>query len=253
MTNPQRRYQPDSYSSGGYYQSNTRNDYQSQGSRAYDCCSRPSPQSHQPSKLRRQDDSRFPYGRPAMNAPQTYRTAPTYGTSTFGTYILPLEAQGKYRTMDPTKCRCKCCPHPSSISHSQDERRYPETPYLKPASKTNTRVSAPFNQRSSSSNSLPRSSRSRRNPQGRYVIDVQDKSDSSLRHEYGPSYPISLDPCASSASIAAFLVPDKRRAKVVVHWDDGKTETLDDGIPMKELIRYAEYLEVKEKKTVHWA
>ncbi|KAM0548114.1 hypothetical protein ACHAPJ_010035 [Fusarium lateritium] len=176
------------------------------------------------SRSRREDNDRFSRTRRASQA--------TPSPSTYGTYILPLKTQGEYRTLDPTKCTCKCCPHPTSVAHCHDnQRRNPDT--------------------LSSNGSRP--VRNRRNSEGRYVIDVVDKSKGSLRREHGPSYPISLNPRASCDRIASFLAPDKRHAKVIVHWDNGKTEKLDKQIPMEELIRYAEYLEIKEVKRVHWA
>ncbi|KAF4970671.1 hypothetical protein FSARC_2302 [Fusarium sarcochroum] len=182
------------------------------------------PQKEEYSRSRREDDDGFSHTRRASQA--------TPSTSTYGTYILPLKAQGEYRTMDPMKCTCKCCPHPTSVAHRHDnQRRNPDM--------------------SSSNGSRP--VRNRRNSEGRYVIDVVDKSKGSLQHEHGHSYPISLNPRASCDRVVSFLAPDKRHAKVVVHWDNGKTEKLDNQIPMEELIRHAEYLEVKEVKRVHWA
>ncbi|UPK98624.1 hypothetical protein LCI18_009559 [Fusarium solani-melongenae] len=213
---------------------------------------------------RRSEGNRVPHGREASRTPR----------STYGTYILPLEAQGQYRTMDPTKCGCNCCPHPTSVSGGH-EHRYQETPN----SRSSMRPSSNGHQRSSSSryrssdnysnpnhnhdshdshssrsstNSLPNFSRKRRNSQGRYLVDVVDKSTGSLNREYGRFYPISLNQHSSSASVEAFLVPDGRRAKVIVHWGNGQTERLGSGIPMQELLRHADYLEVKDKKQVHW-
>ncbi|KAJ4248672.1 hypothetical protein NW762_012509 [Fusarium torreyae] len=182
------------------------------------------PQREEYSRSRREDNDRYSHTRRASQA--------TRNSSTYGTYILPLKTQGEYRTMDPTKCTCKCCPHPTSVTHCHDnQRRNPDI--------------------SSSNGSRP--VHNRRNSEGRYVIDVVDKSKGSLRREHGHTYPISLNPRASCDHVASFLAPDKRHARVVVHWDNGKTEKLDKQIPMGELIRHAEYLEVKEVKRVHWA
>jgi hypothetical protein len=62
-----------------------------------------------------------------------------------------------------------------------------------------------------------------------------------------------LSTTASVASVLSFLAPDQRRAKVVVHWKDGDRETLNNKVPMEEIRRCAEYLQVKDKKRVHWA
>ncbi|EEU44090.1 uncharacterized protein NECHADRAFT_74136 [Fusarium vanettenii 77-13-4] len=162
---------------------------------------------------RRSEGNRVPHGREAQRTPR----------STYGTYILPLEAQGQYRTMDPTK----------NDNHN-DDHDYDD------------------NHSRTSTNSLPNFSRKRRNSQGRYLVDVVDKSTGSLNREYGRFYPISLNQHSTSSSVEAFLVPDGRRAKVIVHWGNGQTERLGSGIPMQELLRHADYLEVKDKKQVHW-
>ncbi|KAM0351600.1 hypothetical protein ACHAPU_002609 [Fusarium lateritium] len=151
--------------------------------------------------------------------------------STYGTYILPLESRGEYRTMDPTKCTCNCCPHPSSIAHNH--KNHSRTPGLRHNDK--------------------KQMRNKCTSEGRYLIQVKDRSKGSLNRENGPSYPISLNPRTSCDRVALFLAPDKRHAKVIVHWDDGRIENLGKQVPMDELIRHGEYLEVKEVKRVHWA
>jgi hypothetical protein len=97
------------------------------------------------------------------------------------------------------------------------------------------------------------SRRSKRTSDGRYLIQVIDKSRSALNRENGPTYPIPFNPRASCDRIASFLAPEKRYAKVVVHWDNGRVQRLDNQISMEDLIRHAEFLEVKEIKSVHWA
>ncbi|KAG5660978.1 hypothetical protein KAF25_002621 [Fusarium avenaceum] len=164
-----------------------------------------------------------------INSGRASQAAPR--ASTYGTYILPLKSQGEYRTADPTKCSCNCCPHPMSIAHNHNNhRRTPDMRHNGTKSRRNTC-----------------------NSEGRYLIQVKDKSTGLLNRENGPSYPISLNPRTSCDRIASFLAPDKRHAKVIVHWDDGRMENLGKQIPMDELIRHAEYLEVKEVKRVHWA
>ncbi|KAM5343150.1 hypothetical protein ACJ41O_014116 [Fusarium nematophilum] len=261
MTYSHRRYDPSpsSFSSSRSSRRQSRSHVSDHGqrtsSRAFDCCSRGSRTCSEP---RRDERKRYAYDGRASSSSQASRmhAAPP---STYGTYIWPLEAaQGQhYRTMDPTRCRCNCCPHPSSISQQQgyhDKRRCPDATNGWPRSSTARPApsSAHRSGNSSSSSSAAKPSSSRRSSSGRHTIDVVDKSDGSLRREYGRFYPISLGQDSSSASIASFLAPDKRRAKVIVHWDDGQTEQLSDAIPMRELIRYAEHLEVKEKKRVHW-
>ncbi|CAF3591425.1 unnamed protein product [Fusarium graminearum] len=158
---------------------------------------------------------------------------PSWGSSTYGTYVLPLESTGQYRNNDPTKCTCKCCPHPISTAHSHDHQN--QGPGM------------------SSKRAAEGSRRSKRTAEGRPLIQVVDKSRSALNRENGPSYPISLNPNTSCDRIASFLAPDKRYAKVLVHWDDGRVQRLDSDIAMEDLIRYAELLEIREIKSVHWA
>ncbi|KAL2684648.1 hypothetical protein Neosp_005727 [[Neocosmospora] mangrovei] len=260
-------YNSQSQSPGSYSGSNSgsRSQYHQRGARSHDGRS----SFRQPSPFpesRRSEANRVPHGREAQRTPR----------STYGTYILPLEAQGQYRTMDPTKCGCNCCPHPTSVSGGHEHRRREAA-----NSRSSARASSNGHQRSSSSryhssdnrnnynnhnddddyddshsrtstNSLPNFSRKRRNSQGRFLVDVVDKSTGSLNREYGRFYPISLNQHSTSSSVEAFLVPDGRRAKVIVHWGNGQTERLGSGIPMQELLRHADYLEVKDKKQVHW-
>ncbi|CAG7561635.1 unnamed protein product [Fusarium equiseti] len=160
---------------------------------------------------------------------------PSWGSSTYGTYVCPLESNGQHRTMDPTKCTCKCCPHPIGIAHSHNHSRNH------------------YRNQDSGSSSKRADARSKRTPKGRYLIQVIDKSRSTLARENGPTYPISLNHSASCDRIASFLAPEKKYAKVIVHWDDGRVQTLDNHIAMEDLIRHAEFLEVKETKSVHWA
>ncbi|RGP78427.1 hypothetical protein FLONG3_3431 [Fusarium longipes] len=159
---------------------------------------------------------------------------PSWGpSSTYGTYVFPLDSRGQHQTKDPTKCTCKCCPHPIGIAHGHNHRSQGPGTCSKRAAAA--------------------SSRSRRTSDGRYLIQVIDKSRSTLNRENGPRYPISLDPRASCDHIASFLAPEKRYAKVVVHWDNGRVQRLDSQISMEDLIRHAQFLEVKEIKSVHWA
>ncbi|KAJ4131421.1 hypothetical protein NW768_005606 [Fusarium equiseti] len=160
---------------------------------------------------------------------------PSWGSSTYGTYVCPLESNGQHRIMDPTKCTCKCCPHPIGIAHSHDHSRNH------------------YRNQDPGISSKRAAASSKRTPEGRYLIQVIDKSRSALNRENGPTYPISLNPGASCDRIASFLAPEKRYAKVIVHWDDGRVQTLDNHIAMEDLIRHAEFLEVKEIKSVHWA
>ncbi|SPJ75591.1 uncharacterized protein FTOL_05322 [Fusarium torulosum] len=168
-------------------------------------------------------------GNTFLNSSQASQVASR--ASTYSTYILPLKSQGEYRTADPTRCTCNCCPHPMSIAHNHNNHR--RTPDMR--------------------HNGTKSRRNKCNSEGRYLIQVKDKSTGSLNRENGPSYPISLNPRTSCDRIASFLAPDRRHAKVIVHWDDGRMENLGKQIPMDELIRHAEYLEVKEVKRVHWA
>ncbi|RTE72477.1 hypothetical protein BHE90_013120 [Fusarium euwallaceae] len=266
MPYPRSTYNSHPQSPGSYSGSNSgsRSHRHQRGARSHDGRSsfrKPSPFP----EPRRAEENRAPHVREAPRTPR----------STYGTYILPLEVQGQYRTMDPTTCGCNCCPHPTSISGGH-EHRYQETSNsrskVRPSSNGQQRSSSSRhrssdnhnnhhnhnhdyhgNYSSSSNNNPPNFSRKRQNSQGRYLVDVVDKSSGTLSREYGRFYPISLNQHSTTSSVEAFLVPDRRRAKVLVHWINGQTERLGSGIPMQELLRHADYLEVKDKKQVHWA
>ncbi|KAF9765958.1 hypothetical protein IL306_001695 [Fusarium sp. DS 682] len=62
-----------------------------------------------------------------------------------------------------------------------------------------------------------------------------------------------VNPRTSCDRIVAFLAPDKRYAKILVHWNNGRVQKLDDNIPMDDLLEYARFLEIKEVKQVRWA
>ncbi|KAK7419203.1 hypothetical protein QQZ08_010972 [Neonectria magnoliae] len=208
--------------------------------RAFDYYPTP-PQEPRPSRDRRSSHSSRRDAHHGGSPWSQGRSAP----STYGTYIWPLDTRGEYATMDPTRCRCTCCPHPSSVSPSPKER--PAPPRRDPSYGYDSTRRAETPRRS------PRHSEDRRYPRDGFVMDVVDRSHgSSLRHQYGDRYPVTLSSTASVASVLAFLAPDERRAKVVVHWDDGEREPLDDKVPLDEVRRFGKYLEVKERKRVHW-
>jgi hypothetical protein len=173
-------------------------------------------------------------------------------SGTYGTCIYPLDESRRYVTDDPTTCRCNCCPHPKSICKSHAEPPHSTDPYYP----GRPHDAVPRKPSSSHPSSSSRHGRSRSSKSDSFVIDVVDGTDSALSRKYGRDYPITLSTSASSvSSILAFLAPDKRRAKVVVHWTDGEVETLGEQVPLKELRRYGRYLEVtrEKKKRVHWA
>ncbi|KAF5619046.1 hypothetical protein F52700_11906 [Fusarium sp. NRRL 52700] len=153
--------------------------------------------------------------------------------STYGTYIMPLDMQGHHQTSDPTRCTCRCCPHPTGISHSQDNYGH------------RSDVRATSHSRSHSPHRHNRSSRP--------IFEVYDNTRNGLRRENSFSFTISVGPQASCDRIVAFLAPDKRYAKVLVHWDDGTAQRLDSNVRMIDLLEYADYLEIREVKQVRWA
>ncbi|KPM45570.1 hypothetical protein AK830_g967 [Neonectria ditissima] len=213
-------------------------------SRTFDCCSRP-PQEPRPSRDGRSSQSLH---RDAHQGGSTWSQGHS-APSTYGTYIWPLETRGQYATMDPTRCRCTCCPHPSSVSRSPKER--PAPPRRDP-SPPPLRYDSP-RPAETPRRSAKRSSEDRRQPRDEFVVDVVDRwHGSTLRHQYGDRYPVTLSSTASVASVLEFLAPDERRTKVIVHWNDGDREPLDDKVPMDEIRRFGKYLEVKERKRVHW-
>ncbi|KAF4949644.1 hypothetical protein FGADI_8707 [Fusarium gaditjirri] len=153
--------------------------------------------------------------------------------STYGTYIMPLDMQGHYQTSDPTKCTCRCCPHPTGISHSHDNYGHASD------------VHATSQIRSHLPHTYSRN--------GRPIFEVYDNTRNGMRCENSFSFTISVNPRASCDRIVAFLAPDKRYAKVLVHWNNGTVQKLDSNVPMIDLLEYAEYLEIREVKQVRWA
>ncbi|KAF5637495.1 hypothetical protein F25303_7893 [Fusarium sp. NRRL 25303] len=153
--------------------------------------------------------------------------------ATYGTYIVPLDMQGRYQTSDPTICTCRCCPHPTGISHSHDNYGH-----MSDVHTTSQGRSHPPH---------------RYNRNGRPVFDVYDNTRNGMRSENSFSFTISANPRASCDRIVAFLAPDKRYAKVLVHWNNGTVQRLDSNVPMGDLLEYAEYLEIREVKQVRWA
>ncbi|EWZ49345.1 uncharacterized protein FOBCDRAFT_236022 [Fusarium oxysporum Fo47] len=152
--------------------------------------------------------------------------------STYGTYIMPLDMRGQYQTSDPTKCTCRCCPHPTGISHSHDNYGHMSDVHA-----------------TSRSRSHPPH---RYNRKGRPIFEVYDNTRNGMRCENSFSFTISVNPRASCDRIVAFLAPDKRYAKVLVHWNNGTVQKLDSNVPMGDLLEYAEYLEIREVKQVRW-
>ncbi|KAF4444747.1 hypothetical protein FACUT_402 [Fusarium acutatum] len=154
--------------------------------------------------------------------------------STYSTYIMPLDTQGRYQTSDPTRCTCRCCPHPTGISHSHDNYGH---------------MSGDVHTTSQSLSHPPH----RYNRNGRPVFEVYDNTRNGMRSENSFSFTISVNPRASCDRIVAFLAPDKRYAKVLVHWNNGTVQRLDGNVPMVDLLEYAENLEIREVKQVRWA
>ncbi|KLP01003.1 uncharacterized protein FFB20_08359 [Fusarium fujikuroi] len=153
--------------------------------------------------------------------------------STYGTYIVPLDMQGRYQTSDPTRCTCRCCPHPTGISHSHDN--YGHMSDVHTTSQGHSHAPHRYNRN------------------GRPVFEVYDNTRNGMRSENSFSFTISVHPRASCDRIVAFLAPDKRYAKVLVHWNNGTVQRLDSNVPMVDLLEYAEYLEIREVKQVRWA
>ncbi|KAF7558459.1 hypothetical protein G7046_g5703 [Stylonectria norvegica] len=214
-----RSYESESSSSRRHSKHHGRDSEPRRNSRPFDCCSSHSASAPRPTSTHSHRSA--PEPRPAATY-SSRSTSTRSSPSTYGTYIWPL---------DETR----------SVSRSHDESRYPAP--------QPSRTPLHDRQASSYNSSYPQD---RRAPKGRTVIDVVDRSSSSLQREYGSRYPISLANTASIRSIVSFLAPNKHRAKVIVHWDDGYKEPLDDEVPLAELKKYGKYLEVKENKRVHW-
>lgn len=199
-------------------------------SRGFDCCSRSSSHSHSAGA---HNSRQYP----GHSSPGTY-----------GTYIWPLDESRRYVTDDPLKCGCNCCPHPTYTSRSQEEPRFSDY-------NSNRGSSYDTGRRKSYTPNPSRTQDTRHQADDRFQMQVVDDTQSSNRRKYGRNYPIALSNTVSVGSILSFLAPDKRRAKVVVHWSDGEVEPLGEQVPIKELRKYGKYLEVRvrPKKRVHWA
>lgn len=154
------------------------------------------------------------------------------GTSTYGTYIYPVD-KIRYRSADPSDCYCNCCPHESRRRH-------------------NPRPSGPSwgagsgNQRSRSS-----SNRTPRYP-NRVHINVEDKTKGQLRQRHGRSFQLSVSSTSTAREIVSFLAPDRHEHKVMVRWRDGVTEPFDELVSLDDVVKDARELIIKDKKRVHW-
>lgn len=247
----------------GYSKSHAK-DRDHRDSRLFDNYSHTS-KDHRPSHERRKSHSSRRDTQSHSNRSSQSHSTP----STYGTYIWPLESRGQYKTMDPTKCRCTCCPHPSSISKSQYDRHYHDgTPHPNPSSILKSQHELhhhnapvphppykPYDSTRQAEQPRRRSghSQDRRPPREEFVIKVVDNSRGPLRREHGDRYPLTLSSTSSASSVLSVLAPDGRRAEVVVHWNDGEQERLDEKVPMDDVRRFGKYLEVNEKKKrVHW-
>jgi hypothetical protein len=63
---------------------------------------------------------------------------------------------------------------------------------------------------------------------------------------------LSLSPVATASDIVSLLVEDRRRSKVMVRWDSGALEPLDEFVSIRAVRTHATQLEVKRRKSVHW-
>lgn len=164
-----------------------------------------------------------------------YDYAPTYGT-----YVWETRSSKK----DPSDCSCSCCPHSYTGARRAGASRRNSSYEVYPQSSTYYSYDP--------ESSRPKT-RGEKKPQSPTHILVENKTDGSLRRQHGSWFPLRITRDMTTRSILSFLAPDRHRCKVVVHWDDGTQETLEDWISTSELRRYASHLEVKKKKQVRFA
>lgn len=143
----------------------------------------------------------------------------------------------------PGDCTCTCCPHSYAgarrASAPDGEYRYEPAPRHRDSSRRNSHAGAP---------PAPR-----RSPPRPTSVLVENKTHGTLRRQHGEAFRLAIPHDMTTKDILSFLAPDSRRYRVVVHWDDFTTETLRESIGVAEIRQYTAYLEVKERKRVHWA
>lgn len=200
-------------------------------------------------------------------------------SDTYGTYIYEMSPgdERHYRTTDPTRCKCRCCPHPRSrqdsgfsAKRSQEwtqidaqghTSNYPPYPsdyqrnYHRNARMPRDRQNAqdPCCMRPASR--VPRPAKTRPHADVRdIIVGVADRTmERHLRARYGRLFPLAISPRNTTArDICLFLAPDQRRERVLVRWRDGELEPLDDLVPIEDLREEGTRLEVRTRKNVHW-
>ena len=130
----------------------------------------------------------------------------------------------------------------------------PTTPYgNNPAYSNIHERLRPYSPDSHSCRTGPRSGQNNGRGTRSFVLDVVNNTDGSLYRRHGRQFSLSISHDTVTDDVLSRLIPDSRRYKVVVHWDDGMKETLDARVPFRELRRHADYLEVKKVKKVRFA
>ncbi|KAH8179066.1 hypothetical protein LIA77_00585 [Sarocladium implicatum] len=216
-------------------------------------------------------------------------------SDTHGTYIYDIHPEDLrlYYTQDPTRCECRCCPHPrrrcsntnpaaaSDTSHHSDPASYNGRRHTKRAYRPSSRHYAEDSDYHRSSHRFGKNHaytmddgresdhsssaqshsyearRRRRHPVDLHhvIVDVVDRTSSqALSARYGRRFPLSIFPDTTTArDVSLFLAPNSRCERVVVRWRDGEVEPLDDLVPLIDLEALGARLEVRTRKRVHWS
>lgn len=168
--------------------------------------------------------------------------------STYGTYIYQLDARGYSVSSDSTRCGCDYYPHPINMTSAGDQRPHYHTPEPRNAPRGTYQ-----GRRESPPAGSPGHGHAKRRAADCIVLHVEDNSSLGSQSGHERSYPIYIQANASLDDVVSFLAPDRRRSKVFVHWADGEVEPLDELVPIEDLERYAERLEVRDRKQVRWS
>ena len=213
---------------------------------------------------------------------------------THGTYIYDIHPQDRrsYHAQDPTRCNCRCCPHPrlrsdgaSSATRPDSSPRHNSLAYAARhhtsegyskfsrhcadgrdyyrnshgPGKDDTYMSANGREsdyRPSAYSPAYKPKKTRRHDEHhRIIVDVVDRTLSQdLRAQYGRCFPLAISLRTTTVQdVSRFLAPDSRREHVVVRWKNGEVEPLDNLVPLSDLQSQETRLEVRTRKRVHWS
>ena len=181
-------------------------------------------------------------------------------STTYGSYIYPITVEEEARRprtyyKHTADCGCDCCPHGADVKPKHKKSK----PKPKPKPE---RI---YTRRTSSTIWLERCDDDDDDDAGddydddeedeedyRVDVDIVDKTSAgTLRRRYGKRFLVSLRRSAGAKRLLKFVNPSHSQ-KVVVRWADGTTEPLDTLIPLGEIARDADKIEITDRKRVHW-